>query len=132
MKLKVDPKLPYHYIIGVGVKPSHDFKPGELFLKYGPVRFTNKDVGKVQDAKILSEDKLFKTSRADAIKIHGCTDLIYSISTMKISASVNQCTLHHFSSEFPIDDEEFETIVNVANFSDSSRDFLRNSRISGG
>jgi len=129
MELKVDPKLPYHYLIGVAVTAASDFEPGKLYLKYGPVRFTNKDVGNVQDAKLLSEDRLFKTSSADAIKIHGCSDLVYSIASMKISAAVNQCTLHHFSSEHPIDDEEFEMIVNVANFSDSSKDLLIKSRI---
>ncbi len=129
MDLKVDPKLPHHYIIGVGMKSLRDSKPGEIYLKYGPIYFTNADVSCVQDAKILSEDKLFKTSAADAISINGCSDLIHNLGSLKIAANANDCTIHHFTSEFQIDDESLQTLVNVSNYSDSSKILLQNSKI---
>jgi hypothetical protein len=131
MDLKVDPKLPHHYIIGVAARTARSSKPGELYMKYGPVYFTNKDVGRVQDAKILSEDKLFQTSPSDAVKIHECGDLVCGLWSLRMSANVNDCTVHHFSSEYELDDDVFVTLVKVANFSKSSKELLNKSIIRG-
>lgn len=129
MNLKVDPKLPHHYIIGVAARTALSSKPGELYLKYGPVYFHNDDVVKVQDAKILSEDKLFKTSSSDALKIHDCTGIVHSIWALKMSSQVNECTVHHFSCAFICGDESFDIIVKTANYSKSSKELLDKSRI---
>ena len=129
MDLKVDPRLPHHYIIGVAARTAKDKNPGELYLKYGPIYFTNEDVVKVLDAKLLSEDKLFKTTRVDAIDINECGDLIYSLSSLRIAANANDCTVHHFSSEFEMDDDVFTTLVKVANFGKGNKELLEKSKI---
>ena len=129
MQLKVDPKLPHHYIIGVEARTALDKKPGELYLKYGPIYFTNKDVVKVQDAKILSEDKLFRTTPGDAIRINKCGDIVHNLWSLRIAAQANQCTVHHFSSEYTLNDEVFETLVNVSNFGKGNKELLDKSRI---
>jgi hypothetical protein len=129
MQLNIDPKRPYHYIIGVGVKSMRHADPGKLYLKYGPLKFTNDDVKKVRDAKVLSEDKLFPTSSKEALDINECSEVVGSLTAMTMAARANDCTLHHFSSEFPFRDEDFETIVNSANVSKSSMKLLKDSKI---
>lgn len=129
MELKVDPKLPYHYIIGVKARSARSENAGELYLKYGPIYFTNEDAAKVQDAKILSEDKLFKTTGTEAAKIHGCSGVIYSLWSLRIASNANDCTVHHFSSEYELDDDVFKTLVKAANFSEGTKDLLTKSRI---
>ena len=131
MQLKVDPKRPHHYVIGVAVKSMRNNDPGKVYLKYGPVYYSNEDVAKVRDAKLLSEDRLFKTSSSDALSINECSQLVHSLTAMKHSASANDCTLHHFSSEHTLDDEVFKTLVETANFSKSSMKLLTDSRIRG-
>jgi len=129
MQLNIDPKRPYHYIIGIGVKSMRHADPGKLFLKYGPLRFTNDDVEKVRDAKVLSEDKLFKTSSKDALRINDCSEVVGSLSAMILAARANDCTLHHFSTEFPFSDEDFETLVNAANISKDTFKLLMDAKI---
>ena len=131
-ELKTDPKLFHHYIIAVGMHPmTSKTKAGEMFLKYRPIHFTNDDVENMQHAAMLSQDKLFKTSSSEAVESVGCTDLASSLSALKLGASVNQCTLHHFSSEFEMSEEDFEVLIKAANISESSKQLLLNSIIRG-
>ena len=125
--LKIDPKLPHHYIISVGVKSMTDKDPGKFFLKHGPLYFSNDDVKNVQNAAILSKDKLFKTKQKKALEIFECLDLTASISAMKLASAANQCTMHHFSSEHFIEDSWFETLVKVANTSEHNSELLKQS-----
>ena len=131
MQLNTDPKRPHHYIIGVGIKSMRSKDPGKMYLKYGPVYYTNDDVVKVRDAKILSEDRLFKTSPSDALLINECSQLVHSLTAMKYSAGANDCTLHHFSSEHKLDDESFKTLIKAANISKSSMKILKDSQTRG-
>lgn len=129
-ELKTDSKLPHHYLIGVGMHPITAGKEaGKIFLKYGPLYFHNDDVDRLRDAVMMAEDKVFKTTQREATKMYNVGGLVGSISGMKLSASANQCTLHHFSSGFKIDDESFETLVIASNVSSSTRRLLDDSRI---
>jgi hypothetical protein len=128
--LKVDPKLPHHYLIGVAMHSLRSGKlAGKVFLKYGPVHFTNDDVDKVLSSIMLSSDKLFKTTEKEALKIHDCSELVASIGAMKISISANEGTMHHFSSQYEIDDEWFAALVDMANISNSNKELLDKSRV---
>jgi hypothetical protein len=132
LKLKTDSKLPHHYIIGVCVHPATAGKQaGKIYLKYRPIHFTNKDVESMQHAAMLAEDKLFKTTNSEAIAAVGCERLSNELSSMKMAASANQCTLHHFSTEFETDEESFETIVKLANNLNYYKDLLKKSSIRG-
>lgn len=131
-EIKTDPALPHHYIIGVSVKPATSGNnAGKLYLKYGPLYFTNNDVEEVQHAVLLSNDKLFKTSHSEALAIVEKKSLVSFIWAMKVASGFNQCTLHHFSCEFETDTESFETIVKVANIDPYFRDLLKKSEIRG-
>lgn len=130
-EIKTDPKLPHHYIIAVGVHPATSSNPGQMFLKYRPVYFTNEDVDSMQHAAMLSKDKLFKTSSSEALDAVGCSGFAATISSLKLAAEVNQCTLHHFSSEFMIEEHWFENLVEMANTSDHNKQLLKQSSIRG-
>lgn len=132
IKLKTDPKLFHHYIIAVGIHPmTSKTNAGKMFLKYGPVHFTNDDVESMQHAAMLSIDKLFKTTNQEAIRSVGCEQLSSSLAAMKMSAMVNNCTLHHFSAKFKMNEEDFEMLIKAANISESSKELLLKSIIRG-
>jgi len=46
-EIKADPKLPYHYIIGVAVNPPVAKDVGKLYLKYF-LEFQHEDIEKVR------------------------------------------------------------------------------------
>jgi hypothetical protein len=128
--LKVDPKLPHHYIIGICMKPITDKNAGKIFLKYGPLHFTNADLVECYDAIKLSEDKAFKTSKSDALGIFDPKGIMDSISAMQEAARANMGTVHHFSTEYPIDDEWFVSFIETAHL-DSTKKLLKEARIRG-
>ena len=131
LNLRVDNSLPHHYLIGVAkIHPMTSGKiAGNLYLKYGPLYFHNKDIEKVQKAIILSRDKLFPTSINQETKIHKVQGLVHAISGMIISSEVNQVTIHHFSSSTKFDEKHFEILVKVANTSQREMELLNASRI---
>jgi hypothetical protein len=130
--IKTDPKVYHHYIIAVAVHAATSGElAGKMYLKYVPIHFTNDDIKEMQYAAIISNDKLFKTTSSEAIKAIGREKLAASISGVCMSAALNQCSLHHFQSNYEMDEKDFETIVNAANISDYFKEKLRSSRIRG-
>jgi hypothetical protein len=127
--LKIDPKLPHHYIISVGMKPMTDKDAGKIYLKHGPLYFTNQDVENVRSAAILSKDKLFKTDSKQALQNFKCLEIASSIRGMQLAAYANDCTVHHFSSAFVIGLDWFETLVDLANTSEHNKELLEKSRV---
>lgn len=120
VKLKTDPKLPHHYIIGVAMRGLKSKNPGELYLKYGPLYFSNKEVEDLRDAIMLSTDKLFPTTNKEALDITKSRSLVHNISSMRMAARANTVTLHHFASSFKLEDEgHFEALVKQANKNES-------------
>jgi len=128
-ELKTDPVLPYHYIITVALTSITSKDPGKLFLKHGPLSFTNEDVENIRSAAILSQDKLFRTSQGQCLKNFECSQLAGSIRYMQLAANANDCTIHHFSSAFEIQDEWFVNLVDIANISEHNKDLLKKSRM---
>ena len=127
--LKVDSKLPHHYMITVAAHPltSKDF--GKMYLKHGPLYFTNDDMEDLRSALILSSDKLFKTSQQQALKNFNCTPLVSSIRGMNLASQANLCPMHHFSSPVELEDEWFVTLVTLANVSEHNKELLEKSRV---
>jgi hypothetical protein len=136
-KLKVDPNLPHHYIIGVAMRDMLSSTPGKMFLKYGPLYFTNDDVERVGDAATLSQDEIYKgiykMSNSDICDLNECSELVKTLWGLKMAAMVNHATLHHFSCEVELTDanEFFEGFVKRANKFESERRKLHESKIGG-
>ena len=128
-ELKVDPKLPYHYFISVGVRTMQSKTPGRMFLKHGPLHFTNDDVKQVQKAAMISNDKLFPTSNKEALSMFGMSELTHSIWSMFIAAGANNCTVHHFASDTPFPDGFWSGFVDRANESDYERGKLLSAKV---
>lgn len=129
LNIKADPNLPYHYIIGVAARTAFSNQSG-IYLKYF-LEFHHDDIEKVRTALRLSKDRMFPSgiTNSEAMKIADCEELVWSISAMRLSANVNNATMHHFSSSTPLDDKYFEDLVKRANTSDHDKKLLRNSRI---
>lgn len=128
-ELKADSKLPHHYFIAVAVETMHGNNPGKIFLKYRPFYFHHSQIEKFRDAAMLTQDKLFPTTSSEALKMHNLSKIAQEFSMFKLSARSNLCSLHHFSSEFEIDEEWFSTFVESANISKSTKEKLFNAKI---
>ena len=128
-ELKADPKLPHHYIIAVAIHPMNSSDPGKMYLKYRPFYVHHSQIKKFRNVALLIQDKLFPTSQLEALKIYDLQELVYSFSMFELSASVNLCTLHHFSSEFKIEEDWFSTFIKSTNNSKISKEQLLNARI---
>ncbi len=127
--LKIDKSLPHHYLIGVAARPMTSKKVGEIFLKYGPLYYTNNDVKRMSNVISRCTDKVYVQSQLEAAEAENCTGLISSISAMKMSCSANECTIHHFSSAEKLDDEAFVLLVELSNTDKSSKKKLKEARI---
>ena len=127
--LKVDNSLPHHYLIGVAMHNLKSKDAGKMFLKYGPLYYTNDDVKRMLNVISRCTDKLYIQTQAEAAAAENCTNLIASISAMKLSCNANDCTLHHFSSAEKLDDNAFVLLVKLANTDKSSRKKLEEARI---
>jgi hypothetical protein len=129
-EIKADPKLPYHYIIGVAIKTPFSKNYGQLFLKYF-LEFQHEDIEKVRTAIRLSEDRMFPSgiTKKEAIQIAGCGQIVWEITALKMSASSNDATVHHFSSPVKVDDKFFEDLVQRANTDKHDKKLLDKSRI---
>lgn len=130
--LKIDPKMPYHYFISVGVKTMKSSTPGKIFLKHGPLKFTNDDVKRMQDASIMSRDKLFPTTNKEAMKMFNVQDIVHAVWSMSVAAAANDCTVHHFSSDCPFPDDFWNGFVDRANTNDFEKEKLYSARIRTG
>lgn len=125
--LKTDPDLPYHYLIGVCMKDLTSSDPGKLFLKYGPVYLTNKDIEEIQECLILMSDKIYtaiyKMKKTEIYNNSNCKELVSTISFMKIACQANHCTMHHFSSEVEIKnaDKFFDEMVERCNYDQTEK-----------
>jgi len=104
-------------------------KRGEMYLKHGPLKFTNDDIKKMQDSAMMSTDKLFKTTNKEALKMNGMSELSNSIWSIQIAAAANSCTVHHFSSEGEIPDDYWEGFIKKANNDDHERRKLLDAKI---
>lgn len=137
-ELKVDPEYPHHYIIGVGVTDPRSKTPGKMFLKYGPLHFTNKEVENVSNALILLKDKIYtdiyKMSAKQLYELTGCDSIIMSLVGLKIAAQANAVTLHHFSVPNMLHDADkfFEGYIKRAQrYDGDERRGLHDARIRG-
>lgn len=130
--LNVDPNKPHHYIISVCVKELHTKKnPGEFFLKYLPLYIHNNDLINLQNAVLLSEDKLFKTSQEDALRIYNCQKIVTDFILLRLSTIANKGSLHHFFTDHKLSDPEkfFEDFVKRSNKDKRIKDELISSTI---
>jgi len=89
----------YIYIIGVSHEVDGDMLPIKR-LKYF-MEITDEENRKGLSADMLAGDKLFKCNSKEADEVFGIEGIRGSISTMRIAAKANDCTMHLFNSEGP-------------------------------
>ena len=107
----------YHYLIGVGIKDVHYDKPGESYLD-SVFEFTNKDKENVNNCRLLSRDKLFKSTIHDSSEVFNCSDIIASFQGLLIRARVQGTIILHYDSQHKLDRKFFEGWVKVTPLED--------------
>lgn len=128
-KLKADSKLPHHYFIAVAVRSMKSAEPGKMYLKYKPFYFNHEQIEKFRDVALLTQDRLFLTTQKEALKMHGLDGIAKTFAAFKLAASVNLCSIHHFSSEYEIEEKWFKSFVKNANHSKSIKEKLLGAKI---
>lgn len=105
----------YHYLIGVGTDDIRYKEPGKLYLD-SFFEFTDKDKENVNNCRLLSKDKLFKSSVEDSSTVFGCSDIIRNFQGLLIRARAQNTILLHYISENKLDREFFEGWIKVTPF----------------
>jgi hypothetical protein len=128
LDIKADKNFPYHYIVSVGCYSGiNEPRTGQFYLKYKVVSFTHDDIEKVRSAIMLGSDQLFKTNMKDAMNLCECNELVSTLSSLKFACRANIISMHHFSSEYEIDEDWFKNIVENAHRIESYRKLLQES-----
>jgi len=127
--LKIDKSLPHHYLFSVAIHTMKSKNAGQMFLKHGPIYYTNDDVVRMSNVISRCTDKVYEQTQMEAAEAEGCTQLISSIAGMRLSANANSCTIHHFSSAIKFGDDDLVLLVKLANTDKSSKKKLMEAKI---
>jgi hypothetical protein len=104
--------MAYHYLIGVGISDIHSAEPGKPYLD-SLFEFTDKDKENVNNCRLLSSDKLFKSSVHDSAVVFGCSNVITSFQGLLLRARAQNTILLHYVSDSKLDRKFFEAWVDV-------------------
>jgi len=126
---KYSKELPHHYFFSVAIYPATSSKAGKYYLKYGPIYISNQDIDKIISAMIRMSDEVFIQTPAEALKIEGCHELVGSMSAMRVSSNINNCTMHHISSNEEMDDDLIGYFVEASNFDSFLMEKLLKSKV---
>lgn len=128
--LKCDDKLPMHYFIGIAINSNfHSTDRGKLYMKYGPLFFTNADIINLKFAIETSKTELPKTKLKDSMNLFDVSELVSSLSGMLVACRANNCTVHHFSSDTVYTEDIFIDLIEQANTSKYSYELLMKSEV---
>jgi len=127
LKIKADKKYFHHYIVCVGIKNRVGDDSGSYFLKYKVIHYTHDFIEQLRNTVMLVNDEVFKTSMNEAMEIFKCRELMITLTLLKLACKFNNLTMHHFSSEYEIDEDWFEKIVKNAHKIDAYKKLLKES-----
>lgn len=102
----------FHYIVGIGTHPMDSAHPGERFLDF-ILEFTDEQVTKVNEAKAMKDNRLWKTDVKTALEVYGVRDMSEQFAAVSMRARYNQLMVCHFTSEDDLhfSREDLELIV---------------------
>jgi len=128
--LNLDPMRPIHYIIGVQVnRDTMAEDRGKLFLKYGPIVYTNEDVINRHIAIKTSQMEYPKTTLKKALESYGLLSLNTELEMMKKSCRANDATMHHIYTDMALLDEDLVNFVDTANICNHTLKKLKDAEI---
>ncbi len=111
--MKEGNSITHHYVIAIKCYEIDNPKFGQVYMKYHPIYWTNKDRDNFANAIQLNKDKLLPSgvSMREALKICNCDDSLFSLHALKFGAKANSCTIHHFESKEEIEEEWFDMLA---------------------
>ena len=119
----------YHYIIGVASYHAlAGEKAGKLFMKYF-LSYSNEEMQEFTLAKTMVENEMWSTTYEEALKGTKCKGLLGNLYGLELASQINQVTLHHFTTNFKMEEKFFENLVNLANIDKNQKKLLDKSRI---
>jgi len=105
----------YHYLVGVGANDIRSPEPGKLYLD-SFFEFTDDERENVNNCRLLSKDKLFKSSVHDSSVVFECSHIIQNFQGLLVRARVQNTMLLHYTSESKFDRKFFESWIEVTPF----------------
>jgi len=118
----------YYTLFGVELTQGKDMRPA--LQKDFTYRWTTNERKSADLAMNMVDNKLFKTSKKEAVKAVGLNVDAAMISGIKSRMMFcPQITAHLFETDFVLDDDSIEILIDAANVSDYGKEQLAASRI---
>ena len=119
----------YHYIIGVATYPATSKKAGKFYMKYF-IKYSKEVLEEIILVETMVRNKMWPTTYEEALKGTKHIKIINNFNGLLIAARINQTTLHHFITDFEVEEKFFSEIVELANKVESQKKLLDESKIS--
>jgi len=118
----------YYTLFGVNLGMDKDMKP--KFSRDFILRWTTNEKEGAKLASLVYKDKIFKTTEKEAILLAGIGDEAYSLKVIKIRMRFcPEISAHLFKTEFPLEDDWIDILLEAANVSDYGKKQLADTKI---
>lgn len=117
----------YYYLCAVRLKPKKDMT-SEFYLD-SILSFNTIDIAQAALARGMAENELVPTTVTEALAATGLTKLSGEIYGFHLRARANMSTVHKFICDSPMAEDDIDTYIRSANFCDSARKKLQESRV---
>ncbi len=118
----------YYTLFGVNLKHDKDMIP--YFERDFLLRWTSNEKKGAELASAISKDEIFKTSENEAILLAGIGNEAYSLKGIKMRMMFcPEISAHLFRTEFPLEDEWINILLESANVSDCGKKQLADSKV---
>jgi len=121
-------KKKYYYLFGVRADPATSKIPGKLSLDFC-IEYTDEEISKTELAKIMAENKAIKTSKEEAVRACGLSNLFHEINGASFRVGANMLSTHKVNSDSKMDREMLSTWVDSCNYDDVAKQKLKASRV---
>lgn len=102
--------MKYHYMISIGIDGIHSSKPGEKYLD-NFLEWKEEDNQKVQLALEMMKNKLWTTTKQEAIKAVGLYEILSAMHSILIRSAAQDTMIFYFQSNHRWRRENFESYI---------------------
>jgi hypothetical protein len=118
----------YYTLFGVNLTRGENMNP--KYSKDFILRWTSNEIESAKLAEQMRDNLLFKTTEKEAIQSVGLGPEAASLTGIKARMSFcSEISAHLVHTDFPMNDEDIEMLIDTANYCESSRKTLAEAQI---
>jgi len=122
--------MDFKYYTFFGVRLSHGDDMVPKYSRDFILRWTTHERDLCNLAQAMIDNKMFPTTSAEAVAAVGMSNEAYSISAIKMRMTFNpDVTAHLFETDWVLEDEWLQIMIDAANVSDFGKQKLAEARI---